>query len=303
MNRSKSKSLLMTMSLVVAIAGIVSACAGMKSRSNLKTAEGAASDKPSLMKDRPGEVSLRSDRSHLDDFRKDIPEEVKKSNDEIAAIMSFIVRDSEEEPNRLRERFSTALRKKREATDKKLRHAREDFTKHERADREAFMKKSKDERDRYVSGGKRTTDERKRFFDDQEDRRKVFFADQSEKRKDFEQHVSEERKAVEDYNREKQNAFNQECRSYQTRYTERKKQADLKKRMEEKSRELERAGKSVQPITPGSTSQAENLPAENSADEATSATSPVVKPQDPLAEFDKIPKGAGVPLAPGKKGP
>ena len=297
MSLSKSKSRLLVWG-AVGTALCLAACGGMKSRSDLKPGEVARSDKPSLMEEKPGEVSLRADRSQLDDFRKEIPEEIKKSNDEIAMIMSFIVRDSEEEPNRLRDRFSTALRKKREATDKKLRRAREDFTRHERADRETFLKKSKEERERYVASAKRTSDERKIFFDDQEDKRKTFFADQTEARKDFEQHVSEERKAVEDYNREKQNAFNQEYRTYQTRYTERKKQMDLKKRMEEKSHDLERGGKPVMPVTPGN-----GLNGEASAVDAASTNTAVARPADPLAEFDQIPKGAGVPLAPGKKGP
>lgn len=287
--------------LILATVAFGTACAGPKSRSESTPSNQAAPEqKPALLEEQPGEVSLKSDRSDLDAARKDIPEEIKKQNDEIATVMSFIVRDSEEEPNRLRDRFSAALRKKREAVDKKVHRAREDFTKRERNERETFLRKSKDERDKYLAGGKRTPDDRKRFFGDQEDRRKSFFADQTEKRKDFEMHIQEERKAVEDFAREKQSAFNEEWRAYQTRYSERKKQNELKKRMEQKSRELERNGKPVSPVTPPSEAaidgQVPTYP-------GSVAPTPSAPPKDPLAEFDQIPPGPAVQLAPGKKGP
>ena len=105
-----------------------------------------------------------------------------------------------------------------------------------------------------------------------------------------------ERKALEDSIREKQNAFGQEWRAYQTRYTERKKQLDLKKKMEQKSRDLERAGKPVASVTPPAAAAPELAPAE------TAPTPTAVTNEDPMAEFEKIPSGPGVPLAP-KKGP
>lgn len=242
------------------------------------------------------EYSLTSDRSAFDDARKDIPEEIKKQNDEVAMIMSYIVRDSEEEPNRLRDRFTTALRKRREASDKDLNRAREGFSKNEKKTRDAFLAKSKSEREDFLKTKKLSSDDRKRFFDDQDDHRKVFFADQQEKRKDFEALVMDRRKATEDKTREQQNAFNQEWRAYQTRYAERKKQGDLKKKMEEKSRDLERAGKPVQPVTPPPSGAALSI----SPNESPTNTA---RPKDPLAEFDQIPKGPAIQLIPGKKGP
>lgn len=252
------------------------------------------------------EMSLKADRSELDALRKDIPEEIKKQNDEIALIMSFIVRDSEEEPNRVRDRFNTAIRKKREAIDKKISRAREDFTKHERADRDAFLKKAKAERDEYLSKRKRSADDRKRFFDDQEDRRKSFFADQADKRKDFESETQALRKDNEDFTREKQSAFNEEWRAYQTRYNERKKQTDLKKQMEQKSRDLQRAGKPVLPVTPAGagTKPGSGTVESTAAVQSGSAGAGEATPQkDPLADFDKIPAGPGIQLSPVKKGP
>lgn len=257
------------------------------------------------------EISLKADRSELDKFRTEIPEEVKRQNDEIALILSFINRETEEDPNKVRDRFSSALRKRREASDKHLRRTRESFSKREKQEREDFLKRSKDERTDFLDR-KRSPDDRKRFFEDQEDKRKVFFADQTEKRKDFESSVQEERKRMEDFVREKQNQFNQEWRDYLTRYTERKKQNDLKKRMEQKARELERRGQPVpkapdQPtgqLSPSVPSDALASSIDTSNSVSYSRGTLTSSPEESLKEFDSIPQGPGVPLTPGtaKKG-
>lgn len=226
------------------------------------------------------EISLKADRTALDEARKDIPEEVRKQNDEIALLMSYIVRESEEEPNRLRDRFNTALRKHRDGLDKKLRNEREDYTKKERKKRDEFLKKKKDERESYMAK-KRDADTRRRYFEEQEDARREYFNDERDRRREFESRVQEDRRALEDFVREKQNAFNQEWRAYQTRYNERKKQLDVKKKMEEKGRALERPTSGMP------------KPAANRGANAAAATS-----SDPLAEFDNIPAGPGVPLEP-----
>lgn len=308
------------MGLIVYMAGMIGVGAILVSvscSSTNKTSDDAAATEnrdavldgkaPILSESQP-EVSLRADRSELDQFRKEIPDEVKKQNDEIALMMSYVVRDSEEDPQRLRDRFNTALRKKREAVDKQIRRVREDFSKRERKERETFLKKMKEQRDDFV-GRKRSADDRKRFFEDQEEKRKAFMADQQEKRKDFEMRVQDERKNVEDLIRERQNAFNQEWRSYQTRYTERRRQLDSKRKMEQKSRDLEKSGKPVSPVTPVLPMEASDGPELGDGPESyrTGKPTPVPanpsRPTDPMKEFDQIPPGPGTPLAPGKKGP
>lgn len=230
----------------------------------------------------PQDVSLKSDRSELEKLRSEIPDDVKKQNDEIAMVLSYVYRESEEEPSRLRDRFQAALRKRREVMDKHLRSSRDSFSKEERRLRDEFLRTSKDERDDYLSR-KRSREDRKKFFDGQEDKRRAFFADQSEKRKDFESQVQDERKKLEDFIREKQNQFNQEWREYQARYTERRRLNETKKKMENKARQLEKRGAQVLPVTqPAQASQA---------------------PDGSLEEFNKIPPGPGIQLAPSKKGP
>jgi hypothetical protein len=234
------------------------------------------------------DVSLRADRSELDKLRSEIPDDVKAQNDEIALVLSYVYRDSEEEPNRLRDRFQAAIRKRREAMDKQLRRSRDSFSKEERRSREDYLRNSKEERDEFLER-KRTSDERKKFFEEQEDRRRVFFADQAEKRKDFESQVQDERKRLEDFVREKQNQFNQEWREYQSRYSERRRLIETKKKMEEKARKLEQR----------------QTPTSNSGVPSALAPSAVGAqvPNGSLEEFNKIPAGPGIPLDPTKKGP
>lgn len=291
--------------ILCAVSVTLSGCA-----TSVKQDSGVEAAALSSAADLGDEFSLKSDRAALDEARKDIPEEVKKQNDEVALIMSYIIRDAEEEPTRLRDRFSTALRKRREANDKELNRARDAYSKNEKKLRETFLAKSKSEREDFLKTRKRTADDRKEFFSDQEDRRKAFFAELQEKRKDFEMSVQDRRKALEDNNRERQNAFNQEWRAYQARYTERKKQAELKKKMDEKSRALQRAGKPVIPVTqPGSVDGIPTYPPPTFGDSTVSPASSSApaatsqQPVDPLAEFDLIPKSPGIQLKPGKPGP
>jgi hypothetical protein len=71
---------------------------------------------------------------------------VKRQNDEIALILSFInKRNSEEEPNKVRDRFSSAAFAsdvERHPTSN-LRRTRESFSKREKQEREDFLKRSK----------------------------------------------------------------------------------------------------------------------------------------------------------------
>lgn len=276
----------------------------VRSGSETEPTGAVSTEASSAEKGSSSEVSLKADRSELDKLRSEIPDEVKRQNDEIALILSFINRETEEEPNKVRDRFSTALRKRREALDKHLRRTRESFSKTEKKEREEFLKRSKEDRAEFLER-KRSPDDRKRFFEDQEDKRKGFFADQTEKRKDFESSVQDERKRMEDFIREKQNQFNQEWRDYQIRYTERKKQNELKKRMEQKARDLERRG---QPVSAPGNQPAGQLPATQPS--GSGAVNAVPRGtlqssvEESLKEFETIPQGPGVPLVPGsaKKG-
>ena len=211
----------------------------------------------------PDEVSLRADRSALDDERRDIPEDRRRENDELALVFQMMQAKKNQEPGEVHDRFNKALRDRRDKNDKALRKRREEFTRVEKHSRDEFLRKSKDERDSYM-GGKHTSDERKRFFDDQEDKRKNYFAGESEKRTDFESEMTDARKTFEDYVKEKTNEFNDEIRAYTADYYDRKKNEALQKTVKEKERSQARDRGRTQP--------------------------------NELNEFDSIPAGPGIPL-------
>jgi hypothetical protein len=186
----------------------------------------------------PEEVSLKKDREELEIERGDIPENVKKSNDELALVL-WVMEKGDEDPNKVRDRFDKALRDKRTKNDKRLAKKREDFTKPERKKRELFLKELKAKRDEFLKK-KRDPDERKDFFQEQDEERKEFFAEEKDVRKEFESEMMEERKTFEDYVREKQNAFRQDLKAYSDKYYERRKQLDLKKKMDDKAKDIEK---------------------------------------------------------------
>jgi hypothetical protein len=184
----------------------------------------------------PDEVSLKQDRSALSNERKDIPEDIKRSNDELSFIRG-LMGQADEEPAKIRERFNKALRDRRTKFDKLMKERRDDFTKEEKRARDEFLGWLKADRNRFVKRNpKANSDRRKTFFDGQETRRADFFANERDRRRDFESRSMEERKTFEDYVRERTNEFNQELRAYTATYYDRKKNLDLKKKADEKAR-------------------------------------------------------------------
>ena len=92
------------------------------------------------------EISLSSDRTHLDEVRKEIPKEIKKDNDELAYTLS-LMKEGKRKPNDIRSRYQKALRKKRNSFNKNSKKLRKNFTKQERKKRAVFLKLQKQERD------------------------------------------------------------------------------------------------------------------------------------------------------------
>jgi len=216
------------------------------------------------------EVSLTSDRSQFDQLRKDIPADVRRENDELAFIRE-LMSNVDEDPQKVRDRFSKVIRDKREKFDKNANKKREAYSKHERFNREAFLKKLKGEREEFIARKKLDSERRKEFFDEQEAQRQDYFSDEHESRKDFESTDQDLRKNFEAFVTEKTNQFNQEMRDYTTAYYERQKQLDLKKRAAEKAKELTKSNPKSEPSGPS--------------------------PADPdLQEFEKIPKAPGTQL-------
>lgn len=238
--------------LVAFISLVVIGCSNAEKR----TAETSNSD----------EVSLKADRSEFDQLRKDMPAEVRKENDELAAILQLLKNPNGEyeRPEKIRERFSKIMRDKRERNDKQFRQEREDYNRLEKDKRAEFTETAKSEKEDFLSD-KPSSEKRKRFFDKQEEKRERFYDDVREKRRSFEAEISTRRKNFEDYNREKTNLFNAELRNYQREFDEHRKGQDLKKRMEQKGATVKPPPVS-QPDLSGSIEQDEfnQMPTDNS---------------------------------------
>src|SRR5690606_36454977 len=94
------------------------------------------------------EVSIKADRSYLDQERQNIPAEIKKANDELAFDLEQMGQ-IKEDPNKIRERFQTKVRKARDKFRNQLAKKRENFSKEERKQREAFLKAQAKEREAF----------------------------------------------------------------------------------------------------------------------------------------------------------
>ncbi|GEM_PF-3987690 len=234
---------------------------------------------------RSSEISLAADRKELDQLRQEMPDDVKKQNDELALVLSFL-KDGDEDPNKLRDRFQTALRKKREAVDKNHRRRREDFNRSEREAREKFTAEQKAGREDFL-GRRRSSADQKRYLEGQEEKRRRFYADAQERRKDFEAQITEERRDFESLVREKTNFFNQEWRGYRERWTERKRLLDEKKRREAKAAKSAAADQAKAEAESG----AKTLGGSTRGSSGPAPTS--------LDEWDQIPSGPATPLGAG----
>lgn len=166
--------------------------------------------------------SLSKDRSEFEKLRESIPPEVRQSNDE-KALMAEWFSEVKMEPERIREKFDTLVRKKRDLFNKDLTKQREVFNKEERKKREDFLKELESERKDFLKS-KADKDKRADFFNEQDEKRRTYFADQKDKREDFEANVREKRKDFEDYFKEKNNDFNSELKAYRIKWTEKKTQ-------------------------------------------------------------------------------
>jgi len=190
-----------------------------------------------IEKPRHEEISLKEDRDALEELRKEIPDERKLLNDQLAAIIKDMNSEKNLEPSSVRSRFQREVRLRRERLDQKLRRDREQFNQDEKIKREKFLEELKTERQAYTRRALSATGDREearrlreKFYQDQDVRRRQFFAQQTDQRRDFESQQTSERRDFEAYIREITNQFNHEWRNYSRLYQERRQAEGLKKR-------------------------------------------------------------------------
>lgn len=183
--------------------------------------------------------SLKQDREALANLRKEIPEEVRRDNDE-KAFMAEMMSDLSRSPMDVRNQFTRILTKKRELFSKDMNKTREKFSNDIKSKRDEFSRQQTSARTSFA-GQKKTADERSEFYNRLDSERREFNSEQQQKRDEFESDMRDKRKNFDDYIRAKTDEFNQLHRDYIKRYDEDKKaRADLKKQTEEKQRQMQK---------------------------------------------------------------
>ena len=193
------------------------------------------------------EVSIKADRSALDELRKDIPEEKRVENDEKALILE-LMGELKLHPSKVRSKWGTLVRKKRDKHRKTLKKWRSDYSRDEKKRREEFTKKAKKEREDFRRG-KPDREKTKEFYADQDRERKEFFGNERDKRKEFESDVRSKSKEYDSYMREKNREFNEQHRLYYKRWQAREKEKRAAK--QEKYRKGRSQKASAAQVPPG----------------------------------------------------
>ncbi|MCB0383994.1 MAG: hypothetical protein KDD43_01275 [Bdellovibrionales bacterium] len=218
------------------------------------------------------EISLKADRSHLADLRKDIPEEKQIENDE-KALMLELMGQLKLHPSKVRSKWGDLVRKKREQHRRNVKKWRDEYTRKEKQRREDFLAKAKDEREDFKKT-KVDREQSKRFYAEQDRKRRDFFADERDKRKDFESEVKAQSKEFDSYVRERDREFNEQHRHYSKRWADQEKQKREEKQAQRKAQ--------TSPGAPGQVPEG-------------------VDPQF-LKDFEEMRNVPGTSLAPGKSG-
>lgn len=187
----------------------------------------APSNKPASKDEVDPEVSLKEDKSAIEELRKDVPEEIRKSNDRLAEVLKRW-KISKMAPEELRSRFNDEIRKMRENLDKKQRRLREDFQRQQTDKRRAFQDEKKEERDDFYST-KPSSDRRSAFNQKQSLERDRFNADLRDERDRFEGDMKDERKIFEADIASRWTEFRQEFPEYQRLYKDMKAEEERQK--------------------------------------------------------------------------
>lgn len=201
---------------------------------------GSSEVRPSLDE----EISLKADRSSLDELRKDIPPEKQVENDEKALLLE-LMGQLKMHPSEVRTKWGDLVRKKREAHRKNVQKWRDEFNKNETKARNEFLEKAKSERDGFRKQ-KVDRDRTRDFYAEQDRVRRDFFADERDKRKDFESQVTAQSKEFDSYMRERDKEFNEQHRLYSKQWADREKE---KREAEQLKRQQQQQQK--KPVPPG----------------------------------------------------
>lgn len=179
-------------------------------------------DRDRIENELSNEVSLKQDRSSLDELRSEIPPEKQKTNDELAMFLE-LMQHSREQPALMRERFSSAVERKRSSFRQKVERLRSDFRNRETREREEFLSGLEKNRESFFRR-RHSTSEIQTFSASQEKARSRFLSSERDRRQNFEAELNTTSKDFDSYMRERQNEFNEQLRLYSKRLSEQPKE-------------------------------------------------------------------------------
>lgn len=203
-------------SITIAISILLASCATSSPEKNREK------DRATVKSELGQEMSLKADRDQLSDLRKEIPEDTRRSNDELALYLQ-LMKQGTEQPQVVRDKFQALVRKRRVSFRDKVQKLRDNFRRDETERREAFTAQQKAKRDAQT-GHRKDPKATREFFNEQERARQAFAAEERERRMNFEGEISAQSKDFESYMREKTNEFNEEYRLYSKKFSERPKE-------------------------------------------------------------------------------
>jgi len=212
------------------------------------------------------ELSLKQDREELDSLRKDIPEDVKRENDDLAFILKLFD-DKKRKPGKIQSQFNKVYNRNRKKKQNEFKKERKQFTKAEKKGRKDYQKELKKKKEEFLDSDP-SHEAKKEFFADERIKRKEYYSEEREKRKEFESEMRAKRRQFDDFMKDRRKDFDDRLRQFK------KDQREMRK-MEKKMKQQRARGSS-------------------------SATTSQISPENQkyIEEFNKIPKKGGHKLAP-----
>lgn len=213
------------------------------------------------------ELSLKQDREALNELRKDIPEDVKRENDDLAFILKLFD-DKSRKPGRIRSQFNKIYNRTRKQKQREFKQERKEYTRAEKKRRKAYLSEAKKKRKAFLATDA-DKEAKKEFFADERTARRDFFSDEKEKRKDFESDIRARQKEFDNFLKDRRKDFDDRFRQFK------------KEQKAIKDRERKRRASSKRGAAMGDLSG--QLTPEN---------------KQYLEDFKKIPKRSGLTLEP-----
>ncbi|MGE0764170.1 MAG: hypothetical protein AB7N80_12890 [Bdellovibrionales bacterium] len=164
------------------------------------------------------EISLKADRESLAELRKEVPEQKRQANDELALVLQ-LMGEVKLNPSEVQSRYQRAMQKRRAEFRDKVRQLRETYRREEAKRKAHFLDQQKQSREDFKSQSAKREQVRE-FYSGQDRERQHFFAGERDRRKDFESEIDTQSKDFDSYMREKQKEFLEQHRLYSKRFRE-----------------------------------------------------------------------------------